>query len=131
MAAIPVSLRIPAKRAYLTVMLNALVNLNRLQLRQVSRFPGLYESGVRYKREARDPRTGQRLEEWRTIAEVLDHRGGDCEDLAGYLIAELREKGINAKPWLTKHGRTWHVRVKLPNGKIVDPSKDLGMQGPA
>ena len=131
MASVPVSFRIPAKRAYLMVLLDALVRLDRIQLRQAPRLPSIYDAGVRYKREGRDPETGSRKEEWRMISQVLAAHSGDCEDLAAWRIAELRQAGINARPWLTRHGGTWHVRVKLPNGTIEDPSKLLGMRGQA
>lgn len=130
MAVVPVTFRVPAKRAYLLVLLDALVKLDRLQIRQMD-LPPLYEARVRYRREARDPRTGKRKEEWRTIVDVLEAGGiGDCEDLAAYRVAELKEQGINATIWLTKQGRTWHVRVRHPDGRIEDPSLRLGMNAP-
>ena len=127
-----VTFRVPARQQELLVMLEALVQLNRLQLRRSRGLPGLYRSGVRYKREERDPRTGLRKENWRTIAEVLEARGGDCEDLAAYEVAEAREKGINARPWLKRVSpRMFHVMVRYPDGRLVDPSKRLGMRGSA
>ncbi len=115
----------------LRALLEGLIALNRLQFRQApGRIPTLYNSGVRYQREGKDAR-GHRLEQWRTIAELLKFQVGDCEDLVGYRIAELREKGINAQPWITRHNFTWHVRLKYPDGKIEDPSARLGMKGAA
>jgi len=129
---ISINIRVPSRQQELTVMLEALVKLNRLQLRRAGRLPDLYHSGLRYRREARDPRTGQRREHWRTIGEVMDARGGDCEDLVSARVALLRERGINAKPWLKRAGpRMWHVLVKYPDGRIEDPSKRLGMKAAA
>jgi hypothetical protein len=68
-------------------------------------------------------------EPWRTIPEILERGAGDCEDLACWLCAELRQKGIKAHPVpQTRDGRMWHIVVRLPNGRIVDPSKRLGMK---
>lgn len=114
-------------REKLLALLEGLIALNRLQIRRSPRpIPALYGSGVRYQREARK-RDGTRKEEWRTIAETLKHGSGDCEDLCGWRVAELREQGINASPWVTRHGSTWHVRVRHPDGKLEDPSARLGM----
>ncbi len=132
MAAVPVTVRVPARRPYLLVMLNALANLNRLQLQQAPQLPRVYSGTYRYVREQRDPATGQRKEQWRTFADMLEAGGqGDCEDLAAARVASLREQGINAQFWLTRKGRMWHVQVRLPGGRIEDPSKRLGMKGSA
>ncbi|NIP95456.1 MAG: hypothetical protein GWO24_19240 [Akkermansiaceae bacterium] len=81
------------------------------------------ESGVRYRR---DP-AGQ--EPWRTIPEILERKGGDCEDLACWYAAELRMRGIRAHAVpQTRDGNMWHIVVRLPDGRIVDPSKALGME---
>lgn len=85
-----------------------------------------YQSGVRYRRERR----GQ--ERWQGIKKLLRRKRGDCEDLAAYLAAWYRARlGIKAKVVLKrfdKHGNVWyHAIVKLPSGRIVDPSKALGM----
>lgn len=118
-------------REKLLALLEGLIALDRIQIRRSPRpIPTLYASGVRYQREARNP-DGTRKEDWRTIAELLGYRFGDCEDLAAYRVAELRERGINASPWITRHGKTWHVRVRHPNGEIEDPSARLGMRGAA
>jgi hypothetical protein len=129
---INVNVRIPSRQQELLVMLEALVKLNRLQRRRNPRLPALYQSGVRYRREARDPRTGNRKEHWRTFGEMMEARSGDCEDMVAARVSELREKGINAKPWLKKVSpRMWHVLVRWPDGRIEDPSKRLGMKAAA
>jgi hypothetical protein len=84
--------------------------------------PSILKAGVRYKP---DP-PGD--EDWRSIPEILRRKGGDCEDLACWMAAELKEKGIEcqAAP-LTKNGREWHIVVRLSDGEIIDPSLLLGM----
>lgn len=116
----------------LKILLWALVDLNREYLRCNPRTPSLYKSGVRYIRE----REGEEL--WPTIGEVIRAGGGDCEDLACWRVAELREQGVDAHP-------AWrHRKVQMPSGAIAtlyhilvwtpkgfeDPSKRLGMGGP-
>jgi hypothetical protein len=88
--------------------------------------PGLYQSGVVYKREP----PGEEV--WQDIPTMLRTMNGDCEDLACWRVAELRVKhGIRAKPHLSYrkdgHIYKYHVTVKLPNGQIEDPSRRLGM----
>lgn len=131
MAGIRVAIRVPAREQDLLILLDALVRLNRIQLGRRPGLPGLYESGVRYVREARDPRTGLRREEWRTIEDVIEHMGGDCEDLAAYRVAQLQSRGVPARIWLRRHKAMWHVLVRLPDGRLEDPSRKLGMHGDA
>ena len=127
---VTISVRVPARRAILLVMLNALVRINQIILKTAS-VPPLYQAGIRYQPEGRD-RYGNRTEDWLTIPELYRRKKGDCEDLVAARVAQLRARGINAQPWIYKAGgRMWHVVVKLPNGKIEDPSKRLGMRGPA
>ena len=114
----------------LTVLSEALVKLNMIQMKR-SRIPALYESGVRYSREAA-PARGPRHERFQTAAQVLRNRKGDCEDLAAYRVAELRLRGIAARPWVIRaSGRVFHVQVRYPDGRIEDPSARLGMRGSA
>lgn len=127
---VQVTIRVPGKRPYLLLLLDALVAANRLLLRHNARIPKLYDSGVRYRREARNAQ-GQRKEEWRTIVEILKNRGGDCEDLVCYRVSENLENGIRCRPWLRKRGNMWHVLVRYPDGRLEDPSKILGMKASA
>jgi hypothetical protein len=131
---VTIQIRVPASRAAFAALLEALIAIDRLWLRSQASTVGalrrsIYDRGVRYKREERDPETGVRREDWLTYPEIIGNRGGDCEDLAAARVAELREQGVNARPWLSRHGRTWHVRVMLPNGQLEDPSARLGMRG--
>ena len=83
--------------------------------------PRLYASGIRYR-----PERGK--EDWLAIPVLLYTREGDCEDLSCYRIAELRYRGVDARPNViarkVRKGQ-WkaHARVLLPDGKIEDPSK--------
>lgn len=106
----------------LQVLLGVLTDLDAVAL-QTGRFPMLYRSGVRYRRE--DPAV---REEWRTVPEVLARGVGDCEDLACWRAAELCLQGEPACPYIyrTKSGG-WHVVVRRGDGSLEDPSRVLGM----
>ena len=87
--------------------------------------PELHHSGVRYEAEA----PGQ--ERWASIPWVLDLGHGDCEDLACWRTAELIVSGEAAlaifESRQTPQGRLYHILVRRADGRIEDPSKDLGM----
>jgi hypothetical protein len=63
--------------------------------------------------------------------EVVVH---NCEDLACWRAAELRVRyGIKAVPtfiWKVRPagGYLYHIQVKLPDGRVEDPSRALGMR---
>jgi hypothetical protein len=111
--------------AILLRLLETLAELDLDHLRRHPRMPPLYRSGVRYRREP------DRSEKWRTIPVVMAAGHGDCEDLAAWRIAELRQAGIAARPCFRyrRHGsrRVYHIMVCLPDGTIEDPSRVLGM----
>lgn len=101
-------------------MLNRLVDLNRYLLK-TRRLPGLYESGVRYEREAA---TG--IEHWQAVDVLYASGRGDCEDLAAALCAQRRNEGLPARMRLTRKGRIWHVTIRIGD-RVEDPSLRLGM----
>jgi hypothetical protein len=73
-------------------------------------------------------------EHFREIPRIIENGGGDCDNVAAWRVAELREKGIDAKPYITWRqrrdgGYTYHVTVLLPDGSSEDPSLLLGMGG--
>jgi hypothetical protein len=75
-------------------------------------------------------------EHFRDIPRVIDNGGGDCDNVASWRCAELREKGIRARPYITWRrrpdgGMTYHVVVWWPDGTHEDPSLLLGMGGEA
>lgn len=110
--------------AALRRLLRSLYELDRDALRS-GRFPGLYSSGVRYRREPRETR-----EEWLTIPSVLSSGYGDCEDLACWRAAELCVSGEDpwARPMLRPSASGWHVVVLRGDGSVEDPSRVLGMR---
>lgn len=85
--------------------------------------PSLYESGVRYRTELK--------EEWKDIENLLHDGYGDCEDLSMWRCAELRNQGINTKPYIRfrRNGPMlrYHVLVQYSDGRLEDPSRKLGM----
>jgi hypothetical protein len=104
--------------------LAALTGLN-LSIMRRHALPQLYDSGVRYQREA--IAHGRPREQWLTAPVVLSRGAGDCEDLCCYRAAELRLKGIAAIAMARPSSVGWHIVVKYPDGQIEDPSRKLGM----
>lgn len=100
----------------------ALVAMARDDLRR-NAVPPLYASRVRYVRE------GPNRDHWQLPSQTLASGTGDCEDLAGWRAAELREKGIRANVLFLPMGapRNWHAVVQWPDGAIEDPAAALGM----
>lgn len=112
----------------LTVMLAALCKVDCEYLRAHPEVPLLYKSGVRYEEEP----PGQ--EDWQDVPTTLKLKVGDCEDLACWRAAELQVRfGIKAMPvfiWKVRPsgGYLYHIQVKLPDGRVEDPSRALGMR---
>lgn len=140
----------PSRRLGIVLMpiLESLVKANQLYLR-THHVPKLYESGVRYENEpfTKDPSL-PKLEEFALIPAIINRGWGDCDDLAPWRVAELREQGEKAKirvSWKKyKGGKLFHITVRRgrnavdpktgrrlvgPDGKplIEDPSRILGM----
>lgn len=98
----------------LLYLIEALARANQAELK-AKPYPLLYESGVVYKEEP----PGK--ENWADAPTILKHGWGDCEDLAGWLVAELREVfNVPCRPFLKfrKVGGSYryHALVILPNG---------------
>lgn len=114
--------------ATLRTLLMALMYTDMLYLRANPNTPELYKSGVRYEEEP----PGQ--EDWQDIPTCLRLRTGDCEDLACWRAAEYQVRhGIKAVPTFTSQLRPngsylYHITVQLPDGRIEDPSRKLGMR---
>lgn len=75
-------------------------------------------------------------EHFREIPRIIENGGGDCDNLAAWRAAELRERGIMARPFITWRqradgGTTYHVCVLWPDGTHEDPSLLCGMGGAA
>lgn len=118
----------PRRGQSLAALCDVVHALNVSFLRAHPDFPALYASGVRYASEPVEQR-----EQFCTAPAVLAQGWGDCDDLAPWRSAELVVRlGIDARPEVLRVGpRAWHVIVKLPDGRTLDPSKALGMRGPA
>lgn len=105
-------------------LLEALIKCN-MELMKVQTFPLIYSAGVRYRPE-------RAKEIWLDIPSILKLGHGDCEDLACWRIAELRNQGTRAKAYLrwAQDGpmTVYHVLVAV-NSHLEDPSKILGMEG--
>lgn len=115
-------------RRTLTAAMYGLALANRLYLETYPRTPRLYDSHVIYREE-------KRTENWNDIPTVLSKGWGDCEDLACWRIAEHLINGVQALPYVTwrvpSGSRTiYHALVRLPDGRIEDPSRALGMRHP-
>jgi len=106
-------------------ILEALVMVDQLFLRKFH-VPPLYQAGVRYQREPDDG-----IEEFASTPKVLVRGYGDCDDLAPWRVAELRNQGERAKirvQWRKMpNGKLYHIVVRRGNGTIEDPSRILGM----
>ncbi len=132
-------------------VLRALTTVNQLYI-QSHHVPLLYESGVKYREEpsgklcfkqAQRSHVGKDfaigltgpVEDFAAIPVVIGRMWGDCDDLAPWRCAELREQGEKAKikvQWKrTRSGsKLFHIVVRRANGTIEDPSKRLGMGSP-
>lgn len=116
----------------LSAYLEALFRINKAFLCDYPDFPLLYQTRVRYRREPAG------FEKWKSIPVVFKDGYGDCEDLACWLAAEINiRRGIPAVPkWVLQPSsqpglRLYHIVVEMPDGRELDPSKRLGMEGSA
>jgi len=114
--------------ATVSPVLESVTKLNQALLRQglVPRLSTLIRRGkVRWKPEPRGH--GEHFDS----ADTVTARGwGDCDDLAPYWAAELRETGVDpaAKVTIKRTGaHRWHAIVRRSDGSIDDPSAAAGM----
>jgi len=120
-------------RKMLLVLLETSVTLNRLWINAHPHTPEIYSSGVRYLEDhKRVWPPSAATEDFCTIPEIISARVGDCDDLAPWRVADLRERyGIKCRPWIRwrdYQGITvYHVLVQYADDRIEDPSKVLGM----
>lgn len=155
----------PAARKNLVWILEALVQRDMTYLTDHPNAPLLYQSGVRYAQPAQfagdidevavlkaalgsrkyDSKVAAALdmvqaalggERFRDIGRVLENGEADCDNLASWRAAELRQAGIKASPYITWRkrldgGTTYHVVVRWPDDTLEDPSLLLGMGGAA
>lgn len=118
----------------LLIMFEALVNINQIWIKtHKTTTPPIYKAPVRYEREY-----GTEL--WCDIPTILEKGFGDCEDLAAWRCAEIREAGGKASPYVTykKVNGSFHYHAIIKRAGInpktgtygkwlEDPSKRLGM----
>ncbi len=102
----------------LLLLLEATCRANQEELKH-GKYPLLYKANIPYREEP----PGH--EDWTDIPTVIKKGWGDCEDLAAWLVAELREIfKIPCRPFLRYKKRggafRYHALVVLPNGYRSD-----------
>jgi hypothetical protein len=159
-------------RTNLTWLLESLTQLDQAYLKDHPDTPRLYNSGVVYSApqqfngdcdevrilksalgvKAIVPEVAAALdsvqqvmggERFRDIGRIIERGSTDCDGIAAFRAAELRQAGIQASPYITWRQRpdggwTYHVLVRWPGQGdeddkrlIEDPSLLLGMGGEA
>ena len=120
-----VQLQVPSEARWLNRVLALGVELAKDDLQRHPGLPRLYRSGVRY---ARTDDLG--FEYFALPSQVYRKRWADCDQLSVLARAALQLKGIAARAVVVRTGPAlWHAVVRMPNGKVIDPSKRLGMRG--
>lgn len=123
-----------ASERVLDIMLEALVQIDKVWLQLNPRTPDLYASGVRYYHEGI-------VDEWLSIEECLHEGVADCKSLSPWLVAQLHVSGVDRGAKVVKKFATitdptvgdmllYHVLVQRGDGTIEDPSQRLGMHHP-
>ena len=116
-----VQVNVPASTSAITAMMEGLTVLDMVLIERRG-LPPLYELGIRYRPEPAG------VERWLNADEMQSRRFADCEDLACYRTAELRLRGVPAIAVTKRTGpKRFHGVVQLPDGRIEDPSRILGM----
>ena len=122
-----------ASEMVLDIQLDALIAIDLLWLRLNPKTPRLRASGVRYYHEGIK-------DEWYTIDAAIHDRVADCKGLAAWDVAELRALGEDPGAHTTKRfvevvdptvGKLllYHVLTERSDGRLIDPSRELGMGG--
>lgn len=115
----------------LSYYLMCLYGINKVIQKINPNLPRIYQSGIRYKAEARG------LEKWIDAERVIAQGNGDCEDLATWRAAELTVRdNLLSIPIFRMHiiptpkgpARLYHIMVKRSDGVYEDPSYILGMR---
>ena len=123
-----IELHVPSSPEAIEAVAEGLVGLNCWLLQQAHAqgmdIPNLYDSEIRYRREA----PGE--EWWESITDVMGVHGigyGDCEDLAALRAAELRYyEGELARVRIGRTSRgSYHAIVQRADGTLEDPSRIL------
>jgi hypothetical protein len=119
-----VTMEVPASPDAIAAACEGLASLNFKLMRTAQLagggFPPLYRSGIVYRRES------PRKENWQNVIQLLRTREGDCEDLAGYRVGELRMEGEPATIDIVPTSRgSYHAVVRRGDGTREDPSRIL------
>lgn len=114
-----------AARIQALALLDVLASIWAWQFRNVpgSRLPPLYSTTVRYQEE---PNSGSGLEQFDSPWQVIQRGHGDCDDLVGWRVAELRAQGRRARVEIIKerNGKRMHAIVLTERGR-EDPSREM------
>ncbi len=110
----------------LRILLETLIDIDRIYLRNRPTTPHLYDGRVIY----------GRTRVWDPISALYRRGYGDCKSLSAAMIAQYRNAGVEAEPvfrWvdaqranLSKGNTNYHILVQTSKG-FEDPSKVLGM----
>lgn len=82
-----------ARERCIEYALNASAQIQQEFLIANPRTPPILKSGIRYRDD-----TNPLRDDWKTVPEILANRGGDCDDIIPWRLAELRLQGIPARP---------------------------------
>lgn len=86
--------------------------------------PGIYTFRPRYH--------VPEVETWKDIGAVIRDKAGDCKDLVAWRLAELWRQGVVGAraESIVERQKTrlqFHTFIRLPNGQVEDPARELGM----
>ena len=118
------TLRIPPSPKAIEAALEGLVRLNMVLIEEgvIPLFP--HDAPVIYRLEPEGE------EDWKHGSNAIRDGWADCEDIAAWCVAGLRISGedIEARCAIMRTGPTnMHCVVLMSDGKVWDPSLDLGM----
>src|SRR4051812_21160764 len=84
--ALHITMELPGDPAAIESALEGLIGINVVLMRRRA-YPPLYDTDVVYRLE----RPGE--DDWQSCDRLLKSKRGDCEDVVGYRVAELRVAG--------------------------------------
>jgi hypothetical protein len=118
------TLRLPPNAAIIEAALEGLVRVNLVLMETGVIPPFPHETDVIYRLEPEGE------EDWKHGSNAIRDGWADCEDLAAWCVAGLRFSGEDeaARCAILRTGPTnMHCVVLMSDGRIWDPSMDLGM----
>lgn len=128
---LPVSeLALPAERdraEFIRWLCEPVIAQNRALIRKLG-LPSMFSSGVRWQPEPWAPE----FDAFELATDCLRRGWGDCDDLACWRVAELREQGDAGAGIKISLPRPhvpggFHATVRRGDGRVEDPSRELGM----